>query len=235
MSRRRMNTAAKIGWKNGRHPALYVITCPPSSARFDTARSRKKTVRKYERMVTAACRGGADIIQLREKCMPALELVALAKRLKKACSRYRVPLLINDRPDIALASGADGVHLGHMDLPVRAARKILGSRAVIGRSAHSLAQARQAQRDGADYVSCGPVFATPTKPDYRPVGIRLIRQYIGCIKIPFVAIGGIDAKNIGGIAGAGAPAVAVVRAVCGSRDPEKAARRLKLLLKSAVV
>jgi thiamine-phosphate pyrophosphorylase len=138
--------------------------------------------------------------------------------------------VVNDRIAIALLCGADAVHLGQEDLPLRRARSWVGRKLLIGRSTHSLAQARQAQREGADYVGVGPVFSTPTKPDYRPAGLSLLGQVQRALRIPWVAIGGIDLKTLPAVLSAGASRVAVVRAVCQAADPQRAARAFQAAL-----
>jgi thiamine-phosphate pyrophosphorylase len=175
-------------------------------------------------------RGGADALQLRAKGATARQLIAEARRLLPVTRAARVPLIINDRADVARAVGADGVHLGQDDLPVHAARAILGSGRLIGQSTHSLRQALAAKRAGADYVGFGPIFQTPTKPDYPRVGLRLIRTVVSRIDLPTVCIGGIDGANIPDVLAAGARCVAVVRAVCSAKHPEQATRVLKRLL-----
>ncbi len=180
-----------------------------------------------EATANACCEGGVDILQLREKNLPSRELINLARRLKVICAQYGALLIINDRVDVALAAEAHGVHLGQNDLPIAVARTILGHGRLIGISAHSVAEALQAQAAGADYVSCGPLWATPTKPDYAPVGLVLIEQYKRTIRIPFFAIGGIDAVNIDQVLSAGAERIAVVRAVWNAPDPRAAASELK--------
>lgn len=195
---------------------LYAVTCP--SSRGET----------YGSMALAALKGGADIIQLREKGLPAREIFGLARDLKKICESYDALFILNDRLDVALAAGADGVHLGQDDLPVQDARKLVSRPDfLIGCSTHSLEQARAAVKDGADYLGCGPVFSTPTKPDYEAQGLELVREYRRHIEIPFVAIGGIDEANVELVKNAGARCVAAVRAVFDREDIESAARSLK--------
>jgi thiamine-phosphate pyrophosphorylase len=194
---------------------LYVVTMTPRPGRT------------YPDTVAAACAGGADVIQLREKTLSTRPLIALCKELQEICDRTGTLFILNDRVDVALAADVDGVHVGQEDLPVRFVRQMLGHRKIVGCSAHSAAQALAAHGDGADYVSCGPLFATPTKPDVRPVGLELIGQYKSLVRVPFVAIGGIDESNVEEVIRAGADRVAVVRAVSGAEDPESAARRLK--------
>lgn len=174
-----------------------------------------------------AIAGGADVIQLRDKEANAGELIKLGRTLRNLTRRHRILFIINDRPDIAKAVDADGVHLGQDDLPIETARSILGKDKIIGLSTHSVSQAQDAQRSGADYISVGPIFATPTKPEYKAVGVDLIKKIRNKIKIPFVVIGGINESNIDEVLTAGAKRVAVVRAVCGARDIRRAAKHLK--------
>jgi len=174
-----------------------------------------------------AIAGGADIIQLRDKVSSVSEILEVARAIRGLAKNKKVPFIINDRVDIAVAVGADGVHLGQDDLPIESARSIIGSEKIIGFSTHSLPQALDAEKSGADYIGLGPVFPTPTKPDYTAVGIDLIKEVRGKIKIPFVVIGGIDESNIDEVVAAGASRVAVVRAVCGAKDVRGAAGRLK--------
>ncbi len=174
-----------------------------------------------------AAAGGADVIQLREKELPAGRIVELARAIRKAIRPEEAVFIVNDRPDIAVAADADGVHLGQDDLPPEAARAIMGKEKIIGVSTHCLEQARAAERRGADYIGVGPIFPTPTKPGYKSVGLELIRSVKDTVKLPFVAIGGIDCNNISQVIAAGAGRVAVVRAVCGADDVRTAARTLK--------
>ena len=174
-----------------------------------------------------AIAGGADVIQLRDKGSSDREIVEAGRAIRKAVGKDKAVFIVNDRPDIALAVGADGVHLGQDDIPVMAARSILGKDKIIGLSTHSLEQAAEAQNSGADYIGVGPIFSTPTKPDYKAVGLELIEKIKGINGIPFVAIGGIDESNIGDIIAAGGLRVAVVRAVCSAEDIRAAAKILK--------
>ena len=174
-----------------------------------------------------AIRGGAQIIQWRDKRAGDGEFLEVARRLRELTRRLQIPLVVNDRVAAALLSGADGVHLGHEDLPVKEARSLAGEGLRIGRSTHSLEEAKEAEAAGADYIGVGPVFSTPTKPDYRAVGLELVRQVRQAIRIPWVAIGGIDLETLPLVLSAGAKSVAVVRAVAGAHDPEKAARSLR--------
>jgi thiamine-phosphate pyrophosphorylase len=200
---------------------LYVITQAPRAGQ------------SYLAMVEAACAGGADAIQLRDKTLSSRELVRLAKDLQAICDRTGTFFILNDRVDVALAADVDGVHVGQEDLPVRVVREMMGHKKLIGCSTHSTAQALAAVGDGADYMSCGPLFATPTKPDYTPVGLDLVKEYRQLVRTPFVAIGGIDLANVAQAIAAGADRVAVVRAVAGASDVAQAAKNFKdLILKT---
>ena len=174
-----------------------------------------------------AIRGGADVIQLRDKAASTRQLHQEALRVRAVTKAAGIPLIINDHVDIAHAVGADGVHLGQDDLPIAAARAILGPNRLIGRSTHSLEQAIAAELDGADYIGVGPIFPTPTKPGSQSVGVDLIRQVALRLSVPFVCIGGIDTTTLQSVLSAGAERIAVVRAVCGAANPHEAAAALK--------
>lgn len=202
---------------------LYVIATPVSPGQDLTL------------LVEQALRGGADVIQLRDKVSSSSEILNGARNLKRICDAHDALFIVNDWVDIALACGADGVHLGQDDLPVAEARKLASLLAperdfLIGCSTHSLAQALRAEAQGADYLGCGPVFSTPTKPDYSAQGLELVRLYREKIRIPFAAIGGIDESNVSQVVQAGANCAAVVRAVLNAPDPEAAARHLKEMM-----
>ncbi len=184
--------------------------------------------------IEAAYRGGADIVQLRSKVLSDAALIRLGLKIKRIAEKTRKLFFINDRMDLALATGADGVHLGQEDMPVRMAcnlAKQAGRKIWIGKSTHSLKQALAAVREGADYVGVGPVFTTPTKPRVKSVGLRFVQQAAEKIRIPWVAIGGIDLGNIEDVVRAGATRVAVVRAIFAAKDSQCAASKLKHQLK----
>ena len=178
----------------------------------------------------AAIRGGADALQWRDKTGSAREILAAAGRILPVARGAGVPLILNDRADLARAAGADGVHLGQEDLPISEARTTLGPGRLVGQSTHSLEQALAAQAEGADYIGFGPIFPTPTKPAYGSLGLAPLRQAAPKIRIPLVCIGGIDRTNAPQVLEAGGRCVAVVRAICASADPESSARELKQLL-----
>lgn len=186
--------------------------------------------RDLARIAGQAIRGGADVIQLRDKAATADSLITEGRRLLDVTKAAGVPLIINDHAEVAAAVGADGVHLGQDDLPVAQARRILGQGKLIGKSTHSLQQALDADKEPIDYLTVGPVYPTPTKPDYPFVGLELIGRVAARIRHPMVTIGGIDERTLPGVIAAGAMCVAVVRAVCGAEDPEAAARKLTHVL-----
>lgn len=183
-------------------------------------------------LVAAAVAGGATAIQLRGKGLAGGELLALGLELQGRLAGAGIPLIVNDRLDVALACGAAGVHLGQGDVPIALARKLLGSGRVIGVSVNTPGEARRAAGEGADYVGAGPAYATATKetalPVLGPEGVRLVRR---AVSIPVVAIGGIDAGNAAALAAAGADGIAVVSAILGAPDARLAAEELKRAFK----
>lgn len=179
----------------------------------------------------AALRGGADCLQLREKGLEDGELLRRATAMAKLCHRYNALFIMNDRVDVGLASGADGVHLGQEDLPVAEARRLLGHSAIIGKSTHTLEQALAAAAEGPDYLAVGPMFATTTKPQDHIAGIETLRVVAAQIAMPLVAIGGITPDNTPEILAAGAAAVAVCQAVIGTSDAQAAAEAFRAKMK----
>lgn len=172
----------------------------------------------------AAVRGGVDFVQLREKELSDAELLRVLEEARAVTRRLGVPLVVNDRPDIAVLVGADYVHVGQDDLPLRAVRRF-GVPA--GLSTHSREELERAE---ADYVAVGPVFATPTKPGRPAVGLELVRHAAEQASAPWFAIGGIDRTNVAEVVAAGARRIAVVRAIGDADDPEAAARELRAVL-----
>lgn len=196
-------------------------------------------VRLYVLITQSACRrpwlaaaeeaiiGGADCLQLREKDLEGGELLERARALVALCRQHDVLCIINDRPDIAILSDADGVHVGQGDLPAREVRRLIGEDRLIGVSTHGMEQARTAVVDGADYIGVGPVFRSSTKPREILPGLAYARQVAKEISIPSVAIGGIHAQNIGEVAATGVSAAAATASVVGADDPRAAATLLK--------
>jgi len=184
-------------------------------------------------VVEQALIGGVQAVQLREKDLGGAELFHLAQALKDVCARRRARLFINDRIDIALAVDADGVQLAGASMPIGAARELLGENKLIGASIHSLHEAQQAVRDGADFVLFGPVYFTPSKAAYgAPQGIDRLKEVVEKISIPVYAIGGITAENVEEIKKIGARGVALIAAVMSARDPAAAARAIVSRLKT---
>jgi thiamine-phosphate pyrophosphorylase len=180
--------------------------------------------------VEAAVRGGVDIVQLREK-RATEQLLSLAGELCEICARRDALFTVNDDIELARLSGAAGVHLGQEDEPVAKAREILGPDAIVGRSAGSVEEAREALREGADYLGVGTVFATPTKPDAKVAGLALVEEVAReNLPLPWFAIGGITLETAPVVAAAGTPGFAVVRAILDAEDPEAAALELRSLL-----
>ncbi|MFA7658362.1 MAG: thiamine phosphate synthase [Candidatus Gastranaerophilaceae bacterium] len=181
--------------------------------------------------IASAFEGGVDILQLREKNMPANKIVELGKKIKQLCLNYDATFIVNDRIDVALILEADGVHLGQDDLDVKSARAILGPSAIVGVSTHAPEQALKAVLDGADYIGVGPVFATPTKQGRTPVGLEYVKWVSENIDLPAFAIGGIDEENLSEVINAGIKKVAVVRAIINAKSPRKAAQKFMENLK----
>lgn len=187
-----------------------------------------------EAVVEPLLRGGVTLLQLRDKQASRDELTAQAKRLLPLCRRYGVPLIINDYPEVALKSGAHGVHVGQDDMAYEEARRMLGPDRIIGVSAHNPEEALRAQAAGADYLGCGAVFGSATKDGVQtltPMGLRAICR---AVALPVVGIGGIDETNIHELNGSGAAGVAVVSALFAKEDKEAAARRLRALAERMV-
>jgi len=176
-----------------------------------------------------AVAGGVDIVQLRDKKSRPEEIIGFTKRAMKFL-RGRIPFIVNDRVDVAIASGASGVHLGQEDVPVETARRLMGPGAMIGVSCQTLDAARRAKAEGADYIGFGSVFKTLTKPGRRPMDLKLLSRVCREIKIPVFAIGGIDAKNIFLAKRAGAKRIAVTRAICSAKNVRNTAASFKRIL-----
>ena len=184
-------------------------------------------------VVRAAIRGGVSCVQLREKGCSTREFMDEARLLKALLAGTGVPLFINDRLDVALAVGADGVHLGQNDLAIADARRLVGNRMIIGISAESVADAIRAEAEGADYIGASPVFTTPTKTDTAsPLGLDGLRAIRRAVQLPLVAIGGINADNAAQVLRAGADGLAVVSAIVSAPCPRTAAAGLRQRIQS---
>ena len=187
-------------------------------------------------IVRAAVAGGVTCVQLREKHCSTRAFIEEARALKTLLDALetKIPLIINDRLDVALAIGADGVHLGQTDMPIADARRLVGATMIIGISAESVADAIRAEAAGADYIGISPVFTTPTKQDTAlPLGLEGVRQIRAAVRLPLVAIGGIQQENAHAVIRAGADGVAVVSAIVSAACPRKAASALKQQIQSA--
>ncbi len=185
------------------------------------------TTDTLEEAVEAAIRGGVTVVQLREKDCSSAEFLEQAFRIKEITDRAGIPLIINDRLDVALAVDAAGVHVGQSDFPATVARRLLGPDKLIGVSAATVEEARKAEADGADYLGVGAMFATSTKTNTRPVSMERLAEIRQTVSIPIVAIGGIQASNAAQFRGTGINGLAVVSAILAQPNIEEAARKLK--------
>jgi thiamine-phosphate pyrophosphorylase len=194
--------------------------------------SREAVKGEIEHTVAEAVAGGVTMVQLRERAAPAGEVLDLARRLKRV-TRGGALLVINDRVDIALAVEADGVHLPEDGLPTGTARGLMGKYSVLGRSVHSVDAAVRAGREGAEFLIAGTIFESPSKPDAKPVGPKLISDIAKAIELPVLAIGGITAARVEEVVKAGAAGVGVVSAIAAAEDPKAAAAELRKALDEA--
>ena len=184
----------------------------------------------FEKVVEEAIRGGATLVQLREKLGDTGIFYERARQLKQVTDRYHVPLIIDDRIDIMLAVDADGVHVGQSDMPVSVARKMIGHDKILGVSAGTLEEAVKAEKDGADYLGVGGMFPTATKTDADITSMETLKAILQTVHIPVVVIGGINQKTIPQFKGLGIAGCAVVSAIMANRDPQNSAKELKELI-----
>jgi thiamine-phosphate pyrophosphorylase len=195
---------------------LHVLTDTALQSRFS-----------HVALTELALSGGADTIQFRQKTGATKELIEIATHMRRVCAEKGAMFIVNDRIDVAIASEADGVHLGQNDFPIPLARKLLGKDCIIGGSAATMEEMKNCIREGADYVGFGPVYPTGSKDDAGPVsGIDIVKQIVESSPVPVIAIGGIDQNNASHVMGVGAHGIAVISAVCCRKDPKKAAREL---------
>lgn len=187
----------------------------------------------YEQ-IEEALKGGVTIIQLREKNLDTQAFIDEAVKVKSLCRRYNVPLIINDRVDVALKSGADGVHVGIEDMPVEEIRKSVPDGFIIGATAKTVEQAKNAENSGADYLGVGAVFPSPTKKNAIRITKDQLKEISSSVSIPCVAIGGINLENVSELSGGGMDGIAVVSAVFAADDIKKAASLLKVKAQAAV-
>ena len=187
-----------------------------------------------ERVAAAMVEGGVDLIQLRAKKSSIEEVADLATRLHKITTAAEVPLIVNDHAEVAAQVSVEGVHVGQDDDSVATTREKAGRKIIIGKSTHSVDQARAAETEGVDYIGFGPIFATPTKPDYKPIGMADIKQVHVDVVLPIFCIGGIKIDNLGEVIAAGAKRVAIVSGLLKAPDVAKYARGCKALLNPEV-
>lgn len=188
---------------------------------------RNKTDDEFLNIIEEAIKGGTTIVQLREKTASTKEFYDLALKVKEITSRYGVPLLINDRIDIALAVGSEGVHIGQDDMPADIAREIIGEDKILGVSASTVEEAKKAEIDSADYIGSGAVFPTSTKDDADSVSKEELKAIVDSIDIPVVAIGGITIENAHTLKASGIAGFSVVSAIMSAEDPKEASKKLK--------
>ncbi len=186
------------------------------------------TLETAEKKVTEAIEGGVTIVQLRAKDISAAEFYNMALKIKMVTGYYNVPLIINDRVDIAIAADADGVHTGQEDLPAGEVRKLIGMNKIMGISVSNTSEAEKAERESADYLGAGAMFSTDTKLDAKYVSLEELGEIKKKVQIPVVAIGGINAENAGQLFCAGADGIAVVSAILGEKNIKEAALKLAL-------
>ena len=206
-----------------RHMLLYAVT--------DRAWTGKRTL--YQQ-VEAALKGGVTCVQLREKELDETAFLQEARVICALCRRYGVPFIVNDNVDVAVACGADGVHVGQEDMEAGEVRRRVGEDMILGVSVHTVEEARQTVRDGADYLGLGAVFPTGTKTDADVMPGDMLRAICGAVDVPTVAIGGLNRSNILQLSGSGVDGAALVSAIFGAEDIEKACRELRALAEEMV-
>lgn len=184
-----------------------------------------------ESVVEAAIEGGVNVVQLREKNASRENFVKTAKSIGTITKNYRVPLIINDSIEVAIAAGADGVHLGISDTDVFTARRLVGNDFIIGASARTVETAIAAERGGADYLGVGAVFGTSTKADAKTINVDIFKSIVNAVRIPVIAIGGVNAENINQLKNSGAGGIAVVSAILAENNKKEAAATLAKLIK----
>ncbi len=200
---------------------LYLIT------------DRKQIKQPLSDAARLALKGGVRAIQLREKDLPVRELLALAREMRALTREFGARLFINDRLDVAMIVDADGVHLGHDSMPVDAARKVAGSRLMIGASTHNLEEARAAEQGGADFITYGPVYETSSKVNFgAPVGVESLRAAVSGVSIPIFGLGGIKSGNAGQVIGTGVAGIALISEIFSAQDIERKAQEVSDLVNS---
>ena len=194
--------------------SLYLVT------------DKSDDVEKFLRTIEEGIKGGVSVVQIREKTADTLDFYNLALKVKEITAKYDVPLIINDRVDVALAVDADGVHVGQTDMPCDVTRALVGPDKIVGVSAATIEEAKKAERDGADYIGSGAVFPTSTKDDAPKITKKDLKEIVDSISIPVVAIGGINLNNAHELNGTGIAGLSVVSAIMSSENPKKSSEEL---------
>jgi len=194
--------------------SLYLVT------------DKSDNVEKFLKTIEEAIEGGVSVVQIREKTADTLDFYNLALKVKEITTRYNVPLIINDRVDVALAIDADGVHVGQSDMPCDVTRKLVGDDKIVGVSAATIEEAQKAERDGADYIGTGAVFPTSTKDDAPSITKKELKEVVDSIDIPVVAIGGITLDNASELTDTGIAGLSVVSAIMSSDNPKESSKKL---------
>ena len=194
--------------------SLYLVT------------DKSDDVEKFLRTIEEGIKGGVSVVQIREKTADTLDFYNLALKVKEITAKYDVPLIINDRVDVALAVDADGVHVGQTDMPCDVTRALVGPDKIVGVSAATIEEAKKAERDGADYIGSGAVFPTSTKDDAPKITKKDLKEIVDSISIPVVAIGGINLNNAHELNGTGIAGLSVVSALMSSDNPKKSSEEL---------
>lgn len=191
-----------------------------------------KTDEEFLNIIEEAIKGGVTVVQIREKDADTLEFYNISNKVKEICSKYNVPLIINDRIDIALAIDADGVHIGQSDMPIKIARKLIGNDKILGISAHNIQEAKEAEENGADYLGVGAIFSTSTKKDANDVSIDTLKEISSNVDIPTVAIGGINLDNVEKLKDTNISGISVVSAIMNAENPKIASEKLLRKIKN---
>ena len=194
--------------------SLYLVT------------DKSDNVEKFLKTIEEAIKGGTTVVQIREKTAETFDFYNLALKVKEITKKYNVPLIINDRVDVALAVDADGVHVGQSDMPCDVTRKLIGENKILGVSAATIEEAKKAQKDGADYIGTGAVFPTQTKDDTPKITKNDLKEIVESIDIPVVAIGGITLENAHELTDTGIAGLSVVSAIMSSNNPKKSSQEL---------
>jgi len=200
--------------------SLYLVT------------DKSDDVEKFLKTIEEAIKGGASVVQIREKTADTLDFYNLALKVKEITEKHDVPLIINDRVDVALAVDAEGVHVGQSDMPCDVTRALVGSDKIVGVSAATIEEARKAERDGADYIGTGAVFPTATKDDAPKITKKDLKEIVESISIPVVAIGGITLNNAHELNDTGIAGLSVVSAIMSSENPKKSSEELLKIFNS---